>query len=587
MAAPVAGSTSKPIVEPVAIAPAMLLALHAAEPGRYPALFESAAPGEPLGRFDILFACPRERLTLGQDARLSVTGHGSGHPTDAISTDRASAGSVSTDNASIESAIENAGGRFLPALDAWWRAIRPSPAAACRGPAPAEAAHIDPPLRASAPGDGAALDPQPQPPEPSPESADAPHGHPDLPFTGGWLLYLGYELAGQIEPRLRMHHDADAPVAQAIRVPAAIIHAHASGKSWILAERNAQDCLAHIRQDIERLAATVPVLPAAPAELLDDAIGGAIEEDPPQHYLQIVRRALEYIAAGDVYQANLSRGWRARLRPGVQPHHLYQRLRRTNPGPFNGIARIENMSVVTSSPERLVAVRGGQISTRPIAGTRPRSQDRAADEALVRELREHPKERAEHIMLIDLERNDLGRICRAGSVRVDEYMSIESYAHVHHIVSNVCGQLRENVTPGEVLAAVFPGGTITGCPKVRCMEVIGELEQQARGAYTGSLGYLNLDGSMDLNILIRSLQVQADVVSLRTGAGIVADSIPEHELAETRAKARGVLRALDPLQERTSKDPGRDDSWNDPGREAASANVPVATGGGCAAKDDR
>ena len=151
-------------------------------------------------------------------------------------------------------------------------------------------------------------------------------------------------------------------------------------------------------------------------------------------------------------------------------------------------------------------------------------------------------------MLIDLERNDLGRVCEAGSVRVDEFMTIESYAHVHHIVSNVQGRLRTDVTPGQALAAVFPGGTITGCPKVRCMEIIAELERTPRGAYTGSLGYLNRDGSMDFNILIRSLEIRGDALSLRAGAGIVADSIPERELEESRAKARGVLNALGEVQ---------------------------------------
>jgi anthranilate synthase component I len=200
--------------------------------------------------------------------------------------------------------------------------------------------------------------------------------------------------------------------------------------------------------------------------------------------------------------------------------------------------------VASSSPERLVSVRDGWVATRPIAGTRPRGTDSASDIDLARELHAHPKERAEHVMLIDLERNDLGRVCEAGTVHVDEFMTIESYAHVHHIVSNVRGRLRSDVTPGQVLAAVFPGGTITGCPKVRCMQIIAELEGTPRGAYTGSLGYLNRDGSMDSNILIRSLEIRGSEVALRAGAGIVADSIPERELDEARAKARGVLRAL-------------------------------------------
>jgi anthranilate synthase component 1 len=163
------------------------------------------------------------------------------------------------------------------------------------------------------------------------------------------------------------------------------------------------------------------------------------------------------------------------------------------------------------------------------------------------ELAAHPKERAEHVMLIDLERNDLGRVCEAGTVRVDEFMTIESYAHVHHIVSNVSGRLREDVTPIGAIRAVFPGGTITGCPKVRCMEIIAELEASGRGAYTGSLGFLGRDGRMDTNILIRTMTLIGRDVQLRAGGGIVADSIPEREVDETRAKARGMIAAFEVL----------------------------------------
>ena len=189
-------------------------------------------------------------------------------------------------------------------------------------------------------------------------------------------------------------------------------------------------------------------------------------------------------------------------------------------------------------------VRDGIISTRPIAGTRRRGDDAAEDDNLSTELISHPKERAEHVMLIDLERNDLGRVCEAGTVEVDEMMVLESYAHVHHIVSNVRGQLRKDVSPGDAIAAVFPGGTITGCPKVRCMEIIDELETSSRGAYTGSFGYLNRDGSLDLNIIIRTMVKRGDQVTFRAGAGIVADSDPHAELDEARAKAEGMLRAL-------------------------------------------
>jgi anthranilate synthase component 1 len=189
-------------------------------------------------------------------------------------------------------------------------------------------------------------------------------------------------------------------------------------------------------------------------------------------------------------------------------------------------------------------VHQGCIETRPIAGTRPREPQFGGDQALQDELLTHPKERAEHIMLIDLERNDLGRICVPGSVEVDELMVLESYAHVHHIVSNVRGTVREGVTPGEVIRAVFPGGTITGCPKVRCMEIIAELEGEGRGAYTGAMGYLNHNGDMDLNILIRTITQSGEKIQLRAGAGIVADSVAEKELEETHAKARGLLLAL-------------------------------------------
>ncbi|HEU4516225.1 MAG TPA: chorismate-binding protein, partial [Steroidobacteraceae bacterium] len=231
---------------------------------------------------------------------------------------------------------------------------------------------------------------------------------------------------------------------------------------------------------------------------------------------------------------------------GIAPAAVYRRLRAANPGAFAGSAALPEFAILSSSPERLVRVRGRHVDTRPIAGTRPRG--RHADAAAIAELTGSAKEQAEHVMLIDLERNDLGRICEAGSVQVDEYMVVESYAHVHHIVSNVSGRLREEVEPGDAIRALFPGGTITGCPKVRCMQLIGDLEGVGRGAYTGAMGYLALDGSLDLNILIRTMTLQNGEIELRAGAGIVADSVPERELEETRAKARGLLRALGSAQ---------------------------------------
>jgi len=272
-------------------------------------------------------------------------------------------------------------------------------------------------------------------------------------------------------------------------------------------------------------------------------VPGTIEEDEPRRYVDGVQRVLEYLAAGDVFQANLSRGWRACFDRPLDPSALFQRLRENNPAPFAGVFTQGEWTVVSSSPERLVSVRGDLVETRPIAGTRARFAG-DDDAERIRELVGHPKERAEHVMLIDLERNDLGRVCVPGSVEVDELMTVESYAHVHHIVSNVRGRLRSGTSPGEVIRAVFPGGTITGCPKVRCMQVIAELEGEGRGAYTGAMGWLNRDGDLDLNILIRSAEVEGATMRFRTGAGIVADSDPQRELEETRAKARGMLRAL-------------------------------------------
>ncbi|MDH5572307.1 MAG: chorismate-binding protein, partial [Gammaproteobacteria bacterium] len=236
--------------------------------------------------------------------------------------------------------------------------------------------------------------------------------------------------------------------------------------------------------------------------------------------------------------------WQGQNDGTIKPAHIYQQLIRTNPAPFSGLAYLDGLTVISSSPERLIQVRNNTVNTRPIAGTRPRSQSSEEDDILKSELMQHPKERAEHIMLIDLERNDLGRVCVPGSIEANELMVLESYAHVHHIVSNVRGRLRDNITPGAVIRAVFPGGTITGCPKERCMAIIAELEQEARGAYTGSMGYLNHNGDMDLNILIRTITLDNDTMTIRAGAGLVADSMADKELQETVHKARGMLLAL-------------------------------------------
>ena len=361
-----------------------------------------------------------------------------------------------------------------------------------------------------------------------------------LPFKGGWFLYLGYELAQQIEPCLGLSYQQDInfPIAFATRIPAAVIIDHKEACSYIIVENTHQNLVEALLEDIAAIGLDAQNINSKAIELNE------IIEDPPECYLQGIRRIKEYILEGDIFQVNLSRAWRAKTNTTLEGHVLYQQLRQANPAPFAGLVFDNGNYVISSSPERLVSVDHDYVQTRPIAGTRPRGDEAEQDKKLSETLIKHPKEIAEHIMLIDLERNDLGRICQPGTVEVDELMCLESYRHVHHIVSNVRGKLKENTKPGEVIRAVFPGGTITGCPKVRCMEIIHELEQEPRGAYTGALGYVNHDGTMDLNILIRTITLIDNQITLRAGAGIVADSDPEMELEESRIKARGLLRAI-------------------------------------------
>ncbi|MBW8823030.1 MAG: aminodeoxychorismate synthase component I [Xanthomonadales bacterium] len=357
----------------------------------------------------------------------------------------------------------------------------------------------------------------------------------DLPFRGGWAVFCAYELAEEVEPTLRIPAaEGQGPRGVALRCPAAILRDHATGDCIAIAEAGNGEWLDRIEADLQA-SADDGVPPWHPPV--------AIGEDEPQRFLDGLAAVLGHLRDGDIYQANLSRGWWARFAQRVDPAALHARLRTANPAPFSGLFVHGEWAVASSSPERLATIRGDIASTRPIAGTRPRVAG-DDDGARIRELIDHPKERAEHVMLVDLERNDLGRVCVGGTVAVDELMTVESYAHVHHIVSNVRGVLDPAASPVDVLRAVFPGGTITGCPKVSCMRIIAAQEGIGRGAYTGAMGWLNRDGDMDLNILIRTAEVEGDTLHFRTGAGIVLRSVAEHELAETRAKARGLLRAL-------------------------------------------
>lgn len=269
-----------------------------------------------------------------------------------------------------------------------------------------------------------------------------------------------------------------------------------------------------------------------------------IYEMKKDEYMDIVKRAKEYIAAGDIFQANLSQRVSAYI-GDTSCWNLYRTLSSINPAPFAAYMDFGDYQIVSSSPERLLKVRDGVIETRPIAGTRPRGKDCEEDELMRADLLLNEKERAEHIMLVDLERNDLGRVSDYGSVRVDELMITEDCSHVIHIVSNVTGVIADGKDCFDAIKAAFPGGTITGVPKIRCMEIINELEPVRRGLYTGSIGYVSFSGDMDLNIIIRTFIIKGKKAYVQAGAGIVADSDPEREYYETLKKAEALIRTLE------------------------------------------
>jgi len=358
----------------------------------------------------------------------------------------------------------------------------------------------------------------------------------ELPFTGGWYVYLSYEIAAEVEPALTFPADTSGlPIALATRFQTAVIIDHETETAFVVSEPGV-DHLSRVTQINNDCAHSETVK--------QKLICASFDEEAPEIHLENLEKVHQYIVDGDIFQANLSRLWKVDLAEPITDSELYLLLKINNPSPFSCVSSLPGGSVISSSPERLVSKIQTRIDTRPIAGTRPRASSESADQLLSDELIAHPKERAEHIMLLDLERNDLGRVCIPGSIKVDELMSIESYQHVHHIVSNVTGECQSATNPVDVIKAVFPGGTITGCPKVRCMEILSDLEKTGRGAYTGSIGYINRNGDMDMNILIRTLVQTGQHISFRAGGGIVVDSHPEHELAETRAKAKGMINTL-------------------------------------------
>ncbi len=389
-------------------------------------------------------------------------------------------------------------------------------------------------------------------------SNDASPSH--LPFTGGWLGWLGYDAAWEIETLPWLRPDPlPFPVAFWYEPETFAVLDHQQQQLW-LAASDPQD-LNHLETQLNQ-----PIAPSHENEATQQYSNLSIDLSQTT-FEEMVRTAKQHIQAGDVFQTNLSLRYRAE--GYLHPWRLYKALQQINPSPFASYWQTPWGCVVSGSPERLVEYRHGQAQTRPIAGTRPRGDTAASEQDYLQALLNSPKERAEHIMLVDLERNDLGRVCEWGSVQVDELLSVEFYSHVMHLVSNVKGKLHPKATPIDLIRAVFPGGTITGCPKVRCMEIIETLEPVRRSLFYGSCGYLDVRGHLDLNILIRTLLVTAADLKPapwhqmalqpthlwgQVGAGIVADSNPTQEWLESLQKAKAQWKALKNIAKNIAED---------------------------------
>ena len=379
----------------------------------------------------------------------------------------------------------------------------------------------------------------------SPRTSQSSGGE-TLPFTGGWVGFFGYDLA-RLNERLgeRPPDPFGLPVASLARYDDVLVFDHARQRIVaVVNESPGHESFAAVRLD--RLAEKVRRGAATGAPALEmDSLDAAPTLEPSlsdEEYGVAVERAKEYIGRGDIFQVVLAR--RFQVDREVEPVALYRALRVVNPSPYMVLLESPEATVVGASPEMLVRREAGILETRPIAGTRPRGRDEEEDRALAQELLADPKERAEHVMLVDLGRNDLGRVARPGRVRVATFMDIERYSHVMHIVSSVRAEQRPEGQALDALLACFPAGTLSGAPKIRAMEIIDELEPEARGIYGGAVGYLSFSGDMDTCIAIRTLVMSAGQTSITAGAGIVADSDPAREAQETRDKAAALLHAV-------------------------------------------
>jgi len=376
------------------------------------------------------------------------------------------------------------------------------------------------------------------------ESLRAPRLDELPPLTGGLVGYLAYEAALLLDGHPHPGH-AQVPPMRFLVADRAAVFDHWRQRLLLIAHvpgsAGRGEGIRALEEMAERIrhASTLAPEPLGDHALPIDAAASADEEA----FRESVRRAKEHILAGDIFQAVLSRRLSVAAPDGGFP--IYRRLRVVNPAPYMFFLRMPGaLELAGSSPEPLVRVEGSRVTTRPIAGTRPRGRDPEEDHRLEQELLADPKERAEHAMLVDLARNDLGRVCRAGSVRVTELMEVERFSRVMHIVSTVEGELPDELSPLDALAAAFPAGTVTGAPKRRAMEIIAGEEQVARGPYAGAVGYLTFAGDLDFCITIRTAVVEDGVAHVQAGAGVVADSDPHRELRETQAKASALLQAV-------------------------------------------
>jgi para-aminobenzoate synthetase component 1 len=373
-----------------------------------------------------------------------------------------------------------------------------------------------------------------------------------LPFMGGAVGYLAYDLGHFIEKLpSKAVDDLQLPECYLAFYDAAAIFDHLEGRAYVVStgfpekdghlQKRAEARLEELRQMI------AGALNAGKDE--DKSLGQAASKPvnlrsnfTHERYLEAVQKARDYIIAGDIFQVNISQRFEADMT--LPPYELYRRLRKINPAPFASYLNFDGVTVASASPERFLRLSGDRVETRPIKGTRPRGKDPARDEALAQELVNSFKDKAEHVMIVDLERNDIGRVCRFGTVRVSELMALEKYATVFHLTSTVEGQLRPGENAVDLIKATFPGGSISGAPKVRSIEIIDELEPTRRSVYTGSIGYLSFDGGLDLNIVIRTILVKDGKAYFQVGGAVVYDSDPEAEYVETLDKARALIQAL-------------------------------------------